>query len=1148
MSESGAPPTVKLAAAPRAGDRLGGRYVLERCLGRGGMGEVWYARDEQGGGPAALKFVRSKDGTAPSPEVRARHLREARAAQRVRNAHVVELYGVIDDPRSGPVLIMQYLEGESLAQRLERDGPLPLGEAARLALELCEGLAAAHAAGVVHRDLKPGNVFLVRDGEAQGGARACIVDFGVAKLLSTTLDVASPTSGGFAGTPLYMAPEQLFGEGNVDHRADVWALGLVLFEALTGCLPSSGTHLGELLRNVLERPMPRARSIVPALPAEVDEALARMLARERRARPPLREVAAAFAPSAGREPPALPAPRGAPPGAPVGETVDDAAGAVGEAAPGEAAQAKGAVGEAAPSGAAQAKGAVGEAAPGEAAPGKGVAPRGRRGVGLKALAAALALGALGVGVRYRAPLREAASRWGVRPVGSFAVIGPSDGLTPERWAARALARLLASRWADAPGLRVVPPAVGASDERAAALVRGDEGAAPALAEALGVEALAVVRPAGAGQIARLEIYPRRGGFRGEGPRAIGPEAGAAELFGAAGVVRERLGLRDGGEASGAALGLPARPEPLAHALAGERLLRAGDVAAARAELRHECAPMAPFDVPALQLLCAQLNAAEGNNGVAWGAAATALAAAGHLSDDDRLALTAEARWLSNEPERGLAEQHLLWAARPEALDRAYRLGEMLAARSRPREANEVFEQVAVALRPEQDDGRVGLQLGLVHLTLGEPARAERELAASLERAERAGSEGVAARARVGLASCLRGVDARRSLEQAERAKAFFAPKRALIGLARAELALAEAAFALEQDGEAVAASERARFTNPIGEPLAIEASALALQADAAERRGEHSKALNLASTAAADARYAGDAVAIVRALNAAPLATGAMMGLPQTSQGFAEALALAQGAGLKAGAALSLQNLARVRLRAGEVARAGEAARASVALYRELGDRHDVVDALDALGLVELASGQPAEARARFEEALRLREGGGRVGGQSRRNLAEALRDEGRLAEALNAGQRAADELRERGFAGPEADALALLAELALDAGDVERARAAAERARSLGDPWLKLAAGQALAPITARVDAARGDRDAVVRLENALTWKTLSVESRPKAQLALGRLWLRGGDRARGRALLTELAAEARRSGWARLANEADRALAERP
>ncbi|MCU0686996.1 MAG: serine/threonine protein kinase, partial [Polyangiaceae bacterium] len=443
------------------GELVDGRYALVKPLGRGGMGEVWYAFDGQTGGQVALKFVRGKDGAPPSPALRARQLREARAAQRVQHPRVVALHGIVDDETHGRVIVMDYLEGESLADKIARHGALPLGEAAGLAIDLCEGLGAAHAVGVVHRDLKPSNVLLV---PGEGGVRPCLIDFGVAKLLSLADEAVSSTAGGFAGTPMYMAPEQLFGEGDVDHRADVWSLGLLLFDALTGHTPTAGAHLGEVLKKVLEGPLPRARSFMPELPAEIDQVLARMLLRDRAERPTLAEVAGIFAPFAGCEAPTRPLP--APNALAFAETLEARPAARVPAGPlpttlGPATGPLPTTLDASAGHLPLSRSVRPLDVSGDGGPGSSVeASSGRRwgNLGAMAVVAALVAGVLGAGARYRAAFGEPSSgRAGAHRVRSFAVIGPSADLSPEAGSAQTLARTLALGWASSAELRVVPP-------------------------------------------------------------------------------------------------------------------------------------------------------------------------------------------------------------------------------------------------------------------------------------------------------------------------------------------------------------------------------------------------------------------------------------------------------------------------------------------------------------------------------------------------------------------------------------------------------------------------------------------------------------------------------------------------------------------
>jgi serine/threonine-protein kinase len=212
------------------GQKLAQRFVLEKPLGEGGMGAVWLARDEKLGEAVALKVI--KDTLLADPSIIERFKREVSAARRVMHANVVRLHDLGEE--GGQLFLsMEYVDGESLADRIRRRGPLPLEEVRTVAAQMCDALEAAHGAGVIHRDLKPANVLLTFQGS---GAQVKVIDFGVAKLAH--LEGMTATSL-ILGTPEYMAPEQIRGK-NVDARTDLYALGMILHEALVGKTPFRG--------------------------------------------------------------------------------------------------------------------------------------------------------------------------------------------------------------------------------------------------------------------------------------------------------------------------------------------------------------------------------------------------------------------------------------------------------------------------------------------------------------------------------------------------------------------------------------------------------------------------------------------------------------------------------------------------------------------------------------------------------------------------------------------------------------------------------------------------------------------------------------------------------------------------------------------
>lgn len=213
------------AAAPRPGELFAGRYLVDAELGRGGFGAVYAARDTLLDRPVALKVLARG---ARDPETLARFLQEARSAAALASEHVVSVHDIVVGDDGAPFLVMELLRGADLHDELADHGPMPVATAVDLVLQAALGVAHAHARGIVHRDLKPRNLFLAR--RADGTRVVKVLDFGMARWASSELTA----SGAAIGTPRYMAPEQLRSSRAVDARADVWSLGVVLYELVTG--------------------------------------------------------------------------------------------------------------------------------------------------------------------------------------------------------------------------------------------------------------------------------------------------------------------------------------------------------------------------------------------------------------------------------------------------------------------------------------------------------------------------------------------------------------------------------------------------------------------------------------------------------------------------------------------------------------------------------------------------------------------------------------------------------------------------------------------------------------------------------------------------------------------------------------------------
>jgi serine/threonine protein kinase len=296
--------------------RMLDRYRFVRLLGEGGMGTVFAAWDEKLERNVAVKLIRPEHFN--NAEVRERFEREARTVARIQHPGVVALFdsGELEDESA--FLVMEMLTGRDLGCQIKAHGRGTPAQVAELVRQGCAALRAAHRAGVVHRDVKPENIFLV---EVPGGFRVKILDFGLAK--STTLEQGLTQVGMVMGTPAYMSPEQVQGE-DVDARTDVYSFAAVCYEALTGVKAVSSTDLGQVLISVLNTVPPPPSSLVPGLPPEVDAAFESALAKDRARR--LKEIelwGSSFVDSLERVP-ADPATRGWPgalkPPAPAGDT------------------------------------------------------------------------------------------------------------------------------------------------------------------------------------------------------------------------------------------------------------------------------------------------------------------------------------------------------------------------------------------------------------------------------------------------------------------------------------------------------------------------------------------------------------------------------------------------------------------------------------------------------------------------------------------------------------------------------------------------------------------------------------------------------------------------------------------------------------
>jgi serine/threonine-protein kinase len=266
------------------GDVIAEKYRVEKVLGQGGMGFVVQATHLQLEERVALKFLHRS--AMERPEIVSRFAQEARSAVKLKSEHVARVLDVGSIPDGSPFIIMEYLEGKDLAHYIDENGPLPVADAVQYVVQACEGLAEAHSRGIVHRDIKPDNLFLVE--RSDGWRSVKIVDFGISK--AALAGAAGGNQPGhqtteILGSPYYMSPEQLRSTKNADHRADVWSLGATLFELLAAATAfDEELQLTELIVEILEKPHRRLSFYRTDVPPELEAIIDRCLEKDREKR------------------------------------------------------------------------------------------------------------------------------------------------------------------------------------------------------------------------------------------------------------------------------------------------------------------------------------------------------------------------------------------------------------------------------------------------------------------------------------------------------------------------------------------------------------------------------------------------------------------------------------------------------------------------------------------------------------------------------------------------------------------------------------------------------------------------------------------------------------------------------------------------
>jgi len=288
---------VTIASGVREGEVLAGKYRVDRVLGAGGMGVVVAAHHLELDERVAIKFLLPE--VLAHGDAVARFTREARAAVKIKSEHVAKVTDVGKLHTGAPYMVMEYLDGSDLSGWLKQRGPLPVEQAVEFVLQACEAIAEAHSLGIVHRDLKPANLFVIR--RPDGGLSVKVLDFGISK---TTGPLGAGGGGtltatsALMGSPLYMSPEQMQSSRDVDSRSDIWAIGVILYELVTGALPFVADTMPELVLRVVHGAPPASmRFRLPGTPEAFEAVVLRCLDRDRTRRfESVGELATALAP------------------------------------------------------------------------------------------------------------------------------------------------------------------------------------------------------------------------------------------------------------------------------------------------------------------------------------------------------------------------------------------------------------------------------------------------------------------------------------------------------------------------------------------------------------------------------------------------------------------------------------------------------------------------------------------------------------------------------------------------------------------------------------------------------------------------------------------------------------------------------------
>ncbi|HXU44213.1 MAG TPA: tetratricopeptide repeat protein [Thermoanaerobaculia bacterium] len=1115
-----------------------GRYRVVRFLAEGGMGEVFEVEDLELGGRLAAKTVRAD--VASDPATMERFRREIQLSRRVTHPNVCRIFDVARD-RPNPAtdegttfLTMELLLGETLAERIRTGGAMAPQEALPIIRQIASALDAAHDAGVIHRDLKPGNVILVPGKD--GAVRAVVTDFGLARTESAAGEKSATmtAAGFFIGTPAYISPEQIEG-GVVTPAVDVYAFGIVIYEMLTGSVPFTGeTALATAVKRLQQAPpSPRLRGA--AIDAAWEAAILRCLERRPEARfaragamvaaldGPARAVGAGG--SIPPEPPAeIPPEPPTPPAMPIPP-------AAREPEPSSATRQP---------------------------------PRKRAATALLAAVILASFAVLAYRIvawrneqRLRQEMLGASLGEPVKARRSVAVLGFKDrsGHSDSAWLSGALAEMLGTELASTRDLRVIAGEEVARLKRDLALSDSESLARDTLERiraAIGADYVVLgsytALAAGGAQDLRLDLrlQDTHAGETAASIAATGTEAKLFDLVAQTGArLRRELGVATASTAAAARAPRPASPEAARLYAEGLDRLRNFDPQAARDLLARAVA--ADPDNPLTRSALASAWASLGYDAKAGAEAKKALELARGLPEEQRLAIEGRFAETAEDWPRAIEIYRSLFRAFPDDLDHGLRLATAETAGGRPQEAEETLAALRRLPEPGSEDPRIDLAEAAAAEALADFPRQRKAAAAGASRADRLGAHLLAAPAR--LSECR----ALRNLGQAAAGQAACAAARALYERAGDQAGVADAvtqaANLLFDRGDLAGA--RRLFEQALGTYRTIgnkgaEAGALNNLAVVLRRQGETPAAVGLYEQALALSRETGDRRGEASSLANLAAGLSARGDLAKGRELFERSLALRREQGDKAGEAATLDNLGAVLRRQGDLAGARQRQEEALAIRRAIGQKIGEAASLNGLGSTLLDQGDLAAAKDRFSAAFALCQaiGNRSLGASARFGLAEVLARQGDLGAARKGHEEALAVRSELGEKSGEAASRLALAQVEIAAGD---AGAAEPNARAAGSEFERqgMVADQALALVIAAEADSRSGRAAADRTEVARARTLIAGSQDLRTRLAVAVRAARLAPASEAEKELRAALADATRSGFVEARLEATLALA---